>query len=76
MSTADEILEEVLPVVIAAPPSPEAPARRKEDLFTDESVFQSIDEQVVKVAETEQLTYTDLVRQLTEGLVSELEKAR
>ncbi|XP_035825247.1 hillarin [Aplysia californica] len=75
----DEIIEEVLdvlPVSVAAPPSPEAPALRKEELFTDESVFESIDEQVIKVAESEQLTYTDLVRQLTEDLVSDLEKAR
>ncbi|KAK0065116.1 hillarin [Biomphalaria pfeifferi] len=74
------ILEEVIDILpitsVTAPPSPEVPSCRKEDIFSDVSVFQSIDEQVLKVAESEQLTYTDLVRQLTEDLMSDLEKAR
>lgn len=76
----DEELDEVLDILplpaMVAPPSPEAPTCRKEELVPDETVFESIDEQVIKVAESEQLTYTDLVRQLTENLVSDIEKAR
>ncbi|CAG5122589.1 unnamed protein product [Candidula unifasciata] len=72
----DEVLE-ILPLPsVAAPPPPKVPSCRKEDLFPDTSVFQSIDEQVIKVAESEQLTYTDLVRQLTEDLLTDLEKVR
>ncbi|KAH9494726.1 hypothetical protein Btru_017731 [Bulinus truncatus] len=72
----DEVLA-ILPISsVTAPPSPEVPSCRKEDMFSDVSVFESIDQQVLKVAENEQLTYTDLVRQLTEDLMSDLEKAR
>ncbi|CAG5123160.1 unnamed protein product, partial [Candidula unifasciata] len=74
--TLDEVLD-ILPLsAVVAPPSPQAPVCRKEDLLPDTSVFEYIDEQVIKVAEGEQLTYTDLVRQLTEDLISDLEKAR
>ncbi|KAK2156530.1 hypothetical protein LSH36_211g04058 [Paralvinella palmiformis] len=57
-------------------PDPHPPKCRKRDLYTDPSVFKELDEDVFKVAEDEQSTFTDLVRQLTEHCISDLEKAR
>ena len=48
-----DVLDEVLDILplpaMVAPPSPEAPTCRKEELVPDETVFESIDEQVIKV---------------------------
>ncbi|KAL8576564.1 hypothetical protein ACOMHN_003122 [Nucella lapillus] len=72
-----EVLEEVLQMpAVVRPASPHPPSCRKRELIPDESAYSGIDEQVIKVAEGEQLTYTDLVRQLTENLVTDLEKVR
>ncbi|XP_076462508.1 hillarin-like [Babylonia areolata] len=74
-----EVMEEVLqlpPVAVVRPSGPHPPACRKRELIPDESLYAAIDEQVIKVAEGEQPTYTDLVRQLTEDLVTDLEKVR
>ena len=50
---AEDALDEVLDILplpaMVAPPSPEAPTCRKEELVPDETVFESIDEQVIKV---------------------------
>jgi hypothetical protein len=59
---------------IAPPPQP--PVRRKRDLYDDPAVFEFIDQQAINVAESEQTSYTELVDQLTDGLVTDLEKAR
>lgn len=58
------------------PPPPHPPVRRKRDLYDDPSVFEYIDEQAINVAESEQTSYTELVDQLTYGLVTDLEKVR
>lgn len=58
------------------PPAPHPPVRRKRDLYDDPSVFEYIDEQAINVAESEQTSYTELVDQLTYGLVTDLEKVR
>jgi hypothetical protein len=60
----------------AVPPPPQPPIRRKRDLYDDPSVFEYIDEQAINVAESEQTSYTELVDQLTYGLLTDLEKAR
>lgn len=60
----------------SSPPLPQPPVRRKRDLYDDPSVFEYIDEQAINVAESEQTSYTELVDQLTAGLVTDLEKAR
>jgi hypothetical protein len=62
--------------VSAVPPPPQPPIRRKRDLYDDPSVFEYIDEQAINVAESEQTSYTELVDQLTYGLLTDLEKAR
>jgi hypothetical protein len=66
------------PVVrnVIKPPPPHPPVRRKRDLYDDPSVFEYIDEQAINVAESEQTSYTELVDQLTYGLVTDLEKVR
>lgn len=62
--------------ISARPPGPKPPVRRKRDLYDDPTIFEYIDEQAINVAESEQTSYTELVDQLTYGLVSDLEKAR
>ncbi|KAL5021542.1 hypothetical protein ScPMuIL_000697 [Solemya velum] len=57
-------------------PPPYPPSCRKKDLYTDTKVFKELDEHVIKVAENDQLTYTDLVQQLTENMFTDLEKVR
>jgi hypothetical protein len=60
----------------STPPPPQPPVRRKRDLYDDPNIFQYIDEQAINVAESEQTSYTELVDQLTYGLVTDLEKTR
>jgi hypothetical protein len=68
--------QDLIPIT-KIPPPPMPLLRRKRDLYDDpETVFQLIDEQAINVAESEQTSYTELVDQLTYGLVSDLEKAR
>lgn len=62
--------------ISATPPPPHPPVRRKRDLYDDPAVFEYIDEQAINVAESEQTSYTELVDQLTYGLVTDLEKVR
>lgn len=65
-----------LPSAKLQPPPPKPPIRRKRDLYDDPSILEYIDEQAINVAESEQTSYTELVDQLTYGLVTDLEKAR
>ncbi|CAF3627643.1 unnamed protein product [Adineta steineri] len=58
------------------PPAPQPPRRRKRDLYLDPSIFEHVDQQAIAVAESDQTSYTELVDQLTFGLVTDLEKAR
>lgn len=57
-------------------PPPHPPACRKEEIYTDPQVFDALDDKVIQVAEKDQNTYTDLVHQLTDGLLNDLEKVR
>ena len=57
-------------------PPPQPPRRRKRDLYEDPSIFDHVDQQAIAVAETEYTSYTELIDQLTSGLLTELEKAR
>jgi hypothetical protein len=58
------------------PPPPQPPRRHKRDLYEDPSIFEHVDQQAITVAESEQTSYTELIDQLTYGLVTDLEKAR
>ena len=58
------------------PPPPQPPRRRKRDLYQDPSIFEQVDQQAIAVAESEQTSYTELVDQLTYGLLTDLEKSR
>jgi hypothetical protein len=70
----DTVIPDAVPKL--APPQPKPPIRRKRDLYDDPTLLEYIDEQAINVAESEQTSYTELVDQLTYGLVTELEKAR
>ena len=61
---------------LSQPPPPQPPRRRKRDLYEDPSIFEQVDQQAITVAESEQTSYTELVDQLTYGLMTDLEKAR
>ena len=45
-------------------------------LYEDPSVFEELDNDVIKVAEQEQSSFTELVRQLTAHCITDLQKAR
>ena len=57
-------------------PPPQPPRHRKRDFYDDPSIFDHVDQQAITVAESEQTSYTELVDQLTYGLITDLEKAR
>ncbi|CAF1090583.1 unnamed protein product [Rotaria sp. Silwood1] len=61
---------------LSQPPPPQPPRRHKRDLYEDPSVFEHVDQQAITVAESEQTSYTELIDQLTYGLLTDLEKAR
>ena len=69
-------IQAVINSVLSNPPQPEPPVRRKRDLYDEPIVFEYIDEQAINVAESEQTSFTELIDQLTFGLVTDLEKAR
>lgn len=74
-------IEEVIQHFATVPASAEMPPThppscRKRELYTDAFVFNEIDENVIKVAETDQGSYTELIRQLTDNCMGDLEKAR
>lgn len=68
-----EVLEQTKKTEI---PSPHPPACRKNEIYTDPNVFDELDNKVIQIAQDEQMTYTDLVDQLTDGLLTDLEKVR
>lgn len=61
---------------LSQPPPPQPPRRHKRDLYEDPSIFEHVDQQAITVAESEQTSYTELIDQLTYGLITDLEKAR
>ena len=61
---------------LSQPPPPQPPRHRKRDLYEDPSIFEHVDQQAITVAESEQTSYTELIDQLTNGLITDLEKAR
>ena len=57
-------------------PPPHPPTCRKRDLYEDPIVFDELDKDVIRVAEQEQSTFTELVRELTAHCFTDLQKAR
>ncbi|WAR24738.1 HIL-like protein [Mya arenaria] len=79
----EEIVKEIIETmeVLEQPkkselPAPHPPACRKTEIYTDPNVFDELDDKVIQVAQDDQMTYTDLVSQLTDGLLTDLEKVR
>ena len=60
----------------AQPPPPLPPSFAKHDIYGDPTVFAAIDQRAINVAQEDQKTFTDLVRQLVAGDLTDVEKAR
>ncbi|XP_014668665.1 PREDICTED: kyphoscoliosis peptidase-like [Priapulus caudatus] len=60
----------------AKPPPPRPPIGSKADLYNDPAVFEALDQQAISVAQENQSTFTELVRQLIQNCVTDVEKAR
>uniref|UniRef100_A0A131YWT6 Tgc transglutaminase/protease like domain containing protein involved in cytokinesis n=1 Tax=Rhipicephalus appendiculatus TaxID=34631 RepID=A0A131YWT6_RHIAP len=58
------------------PPPPTPASISKTDIYTDPEVFSELDQIAINVAQADQQTFTDLVRQLICSCVSDVEKAR
>ena len=58
------------------PPPPVPPAFAKQEIYRDPSIFAEVDQRAINVAQEDQKTFTDLVRQLVAGNLSDVEKAR
>ena len=60
----------------AHPPPPLPPNFTKTDIYKDPSEFEEVDQRAIDVAQTDQATFTDLIRQLCGDCKSDVEKAR
>ncbi|XP_067124592.1 hillarin-like [Centruroides vittatus] len=58
------------------PPPPIPTVVSKVEIYSDPSVFAELDQIAINVAQEDQQSFTDLVRQLTESCVTDVEKAR
>ncbi|KAL3221250.1 hypothetical protein MRX96_029583 [Rhipicephalus microplus] len=58
------------------PPPPTPASISKTDIYTDPEVFSELDQIAINVAQADQQTFTDLVRQLICSCVTDVEKAR
>ncbi|XP_040568871.1 hillarin [Lepeophtheirus salmonis] len=60
----------------AHPPPPMPPTFSKAEIYKDPTIFAEVDQRAISVAQEDQKTFTDLVRQLVAGCDSDVEKAR
>ncbi|CAD5216151.1 unnamed protein product [Bursaphelenchus xylophilus] len=60
----------------STPPPPMPPSCSKRHIYTDVNVFEQIDQIAISVAQSEVATFTDLIRTLTVGARSDVDKAR
>ena len=60
----------------AMPPPPVPPVFAKIEIYTDPAVFAEVDQRAINIAQEDQKTFTDLVRQLVAGCMTDVEKAR
>jgi hypothetical protein len=58
------------------PPPPLPPAFAKTEIYRDPDEFAEVDSRAISVAQEDQKTFTDLVRQLVAGCANDVEKAR
>ncbi|GFW49419.1 hillarin [Trichonephila clavipes] len=58
------------------PPPPSPPLISKIEIYSDPSVFSELDQIAINVAQSDQQTFTDLVRQLIGSCITDVEKAR
>ena len=58
------------------PPPPLPPNFAKTDIYKDPAEFEEVDQRAIMVAQSDQETFTDLVRQLVGECKSDVEKAR
>ena len=58
------------------PPPPVPPAFAKTEIYKDPDEFAEVDTRAITVAQEDQKTFTDLVRQLVSGCANDVEKAR
>ena len=72
----DQLAASYSMIPLSQPPPPQPHHRHKRDLYEDPSIFEHVDQQAITVAEKEQASYTELIDQLTCGLLTDLEKAR
>lgn len=68
--------EEVVTDYPLLAPKPTPPAISKYEIYNDPSEFHDIDQIAISVAQNDQKTFTDLVRQLIGHCTSDVEKAR
>ncbi|KRY34230.1 Kyphoscoliosis peptidase [Trichinella spiralis] len=60
----------------STPPPPFPPVGRKKDVYSEISTFEMIDQTAVSVAQSEQHSFTDLIRALTHNCKTDVEIAR
>lgn len=73
---AEDELEEPLGEYPSQPPPPVPPSFAKTEIYRDPDEFAEVDQRAISVAQEDQKTFTDLVRQLVAGCASDVEKAR
>ena len=71
----DDVLEEAT-AYPTQPPPPLPPNFNKTEIYTDPEEFAAVDQRAITVAQEDQETFTDLIRQLVGECKSDVEKAR
>uniref|UniRef100_A0A1I7ZV80 LIM zinc-binding domain-containing protein n=1 Tax=Steinernema glaseri TaxID=37863 RepID=A0A1I7ZV80_9BILA len=72
----EELDHHALPSYPTTPPPPLPPSCSKRHIYTDTSVFETVDQIAISVAQSEVTTFTELIRTLTAGARSDVDKAR
>ena len=60
----------------AMPPPPVPPVFAKQEIYIDPAVFAEVDQRAINIAQEDQKTFTDLVRQLVAGCMTDVEKVQ
>ena len=73
---SEELEDAVVSQYPSQPPPPVPPSYAKTEIYRDPTVFAEVDQRAINVAQEDQKTFTDLVRQLVSGCLTDVEKAR